>query len=179
MLDPFLWVLHSLSNSVRPWDSPWAGSHFGPVAGPSFPQAPLHFHPCNSFGQEQLWVRVLTMGWPPLPLLMLCLPAGGGLYKFPFPTDSIWSEVLPFESWEYLTSQVSCAFWRVPQTSYFPRLPASTLSAGPQGFSPFPSPNNRSGSPLYPLHSCLPPIHFPSQVPPSLPTCNCFVLSPK
>jgi hypothetical protein len=28
--------------------SPWAGSHFGPVTGPSFPQAPLHFYPCSS-----------------------------------------------------------------------------------------------------------------------------------
>ena len=26
----------------------WAGSYFGPVTGPAFPQAPLHFHPCNS-----------------------------------------------------------------------------------------------------------------------------------
>jgi hypothetical protein len=34
--------------------SPWSGSHFGPVAGPSFPQASFHFHPCNSFRQEQL-----------------------------------------------------------------------------------------------------------------------------
>ena len=32
--------------------SPWAGSHSGPVTGPSFPQAPLHFHPCSSFRQE-------------------------------------------------------------------------------------------------------------------------------
>jgi hypothetical protein len=42
---------------------PWTGSPFGPVAGPSFPQDPLHFHPCNSFRQEQLWVRVVTVGW--------------------------------------------------------------------------------------------------------------------
>ena len=25
----------------------------------------LHFHPCSSFRQEQLWVRVLTVGWQP------------------------------------------------------------------------------------------------------------------
>jgi hypothetical protein len=36
------------------------GYHFGPVSEPSFPQAPLHFHPCNSFRQEQLCVRVVT-----------------------------------------------------------------------------------------------------------------------
>jgi hypothetical protein len=43
------------------WASPWAGSKFGPVHGPSFPQALLHFHPYISFRQEQLWVRVLTV----------------------------------------------------------------------------------------------------------------------
>ena len=26
---------------------------------------PLHFNPCSSFRQEQLWVRVLTVGWQP------------------------------------------------------------------------------------------------------------------
>ena len=49
--------------------SPWARSHIGPVVGPSFPQAPLHFHPCNSFRQEQLWVRDVTVGWQPHPSL--------------------------------------------------------------------------------------------------------------
>jgi hypothetical protein len=49
----------------------------------------------------------------------------------------------------------------------------SILSASPQGFSPFPSPNKRSGSSL-PSN----PIHFPSWVPP-IPTCDCFLPSPK
>jgi hypothetical protein len=35
-----------------------------------------------------------------------------------------------------------------PTTSYFLRLPVYILSAGPQGFSPFPSTNTRSGSPI-------------------------------
>jgi hypothetical protein len=48
---------------------PWARSHFGPVTGTSFPRAPLHFHPCSSFRQEQLWVRVLSVGWQPHPSL--------------------------------------------------------------------------------------------------------------
>jgi hypothetical protein len=43
--------------------SPWAGAHFGSVTGPSFPQDPLHFCPCNSFRQEQLWVKVVTVRW--------------------------------------------------------------------------------------------------------------------
>jgi hypothetical protein len=75
---------------------------------------------------------------------------------------NISSKVPPFESWESFTSQGSSAFWKVAPTSYLPRLPASFLFAGLQGFSPFPSPNIRSGSPFPPS-----PIHFPSQVPPS------------
>jgi hypothetical protein len=66
MLGPFFWVPHSLINQSLEASS-WAGSHFGPVTGPSFPQAPLHFHPCSSFRQEQLWVRVLTVGWQTPP----------------------------------------------------------------------------------------------------------------
>jgi hypothetical protein len=59
---------------------------------------------------------------------MPCLPAGSGLYKLP---------QVPFESPEFLTSQVSDTFWRVPPTSYLLRLPVSILSADPQGFSPY------------------------------------------
>jgi hypothetical protein len=113
---------------------------------------------------------------PPLSHLMSYLPSGGGLCKFPLPT------VLHFikgpslgESWKSLTSQVSGAFWGVPPTSYFLTLPVSTLSTVPQGFSPFPSPNTKSGSLLLFPH----PVHIPSLVPPSLPTCDRFLLSPK
>ena len=60
MLGPFLWGFHSLTNGQALGPSPWAGSHFGPVSGPSFPQALLHFHSCSSFRQEQLWVRVYS-----------------------------------------------------------------------------------------------------------------------
>ena len=83
----------------------------------------------------------------------------------------------PSESWESLTSQISGVFWRVLRTSYFLRLPLSILSVGPQGFSPFPLPNTRSGFP-FPLTPPY-PVHFPSQVPPSFPTCDCFLLPPK
>jgi hypothetical protein len=89
--------------------------------------------------------------------------------------SQLWSisyKVSPFES---LTSQFSGALQRVPPTSYLQRLPVYILSAAPQGFSPFPSPNTTSGSSLSPPYS----IHFPSQVPPSLPTCDCFLLPPK
>jgi hypothetical protein len=64
----------------------------------------------------------------------------------------ISSNVPPFESGGSLTSQDSGTFWRVPPTSYLLSLPVSNLSAGPHGFSPFPPPNTRSGSPL--------PTHF-------------------
>jgi hypothetical protein len=148
-----------------------------PWAGPSFPHAPLHFYPCNSFKQEQLWVRDVTVGWQPPPSF-------DGCPVFLLEMDSISSlsllsgsssKVLPLGS-ESLTSQVSGAIWRVLPTSYFPRLPVSTLSAGPQGFSPFPSPSIRSG---FPLPSTPSLTHFPFQDPPSLPTWDCFLLPPK
>jgi hypothetical protein len=86
----------------------------------------------------------------------------------------ISSKVPPFESWESLTSQVIGAFWMVSPTSYLPRFPVSILSAGPQGFSPFPSPNSRSGSSLLPAPQPLSP-----PVPPLLPSCDSFLLPPK
>jgi hypothetical protein len=55
--------------------SAWAGFHFGPVTGPYFPQAPLHFHHCNSFKQKYLWVRVMMWDGNTIHHLMLCLPA--------------------------------------------------------------------------------------------------------
>jgi hypothetical protein len=39
----------------------WAASHFGPVAGPSFPQAPHRSHLWNSFRIEYLWIRFVSM----------------------------------------------------------------------------------------------------------------------
>jgi hypothetical protein len=80
--------------------------------------------------------------------------------------SGISSKVLPFESWESLTSQVSGTFERFPPTSYLLRLPVSILSVGPQSFSSFPSPNTRSGPP--PL-----PTPFP-QVPSSIPFVTAF-----
>ena len=67
MIGSFLWAFHSLHSCVRSCGSPWAGSHFGPNVGPSFPQAPLQFHPYSCFRQKQLLVRLLTVGWQPHP----------------------------------------------------------------------------------------------------------------
>ena len=86
-------------------------------------------------------------------------------------------KVPPYESGESFTFQVSGAFWGIPQ------LPISwgwlfyVLSASPQGFSPFPSPTTRSGSPLHPANPH--PVHLLSQVPPSIPTWDFFLLSSK
>jgi hypothetical protein len=44
------------------------------------------FSSSSSFRQEQLWVRVLTVGWETLSHLMPCLAARGGFYKFSLPT---------------------------------------------------------------------------------------------
>lgn len=62
MLDSCLQSYHSISNSVRPQASPWAGSQFGPVTEPPFSRALLHFCPSdrNNSGSE-----LLTVGWQP------------------------------------------------------------------------------------------------------------------
>jgi hypothetical protein len=55
------------------------------------------------------------------------------------PLKGISSKVLPFKSCESLTSKVSGGLWYIlegPPTSYLPKLPASILSAGLQGFTP-------------------------------------------
>ena len=49
--------------------SPYAGSQFGPVAGPLFCQDLLHFCLFSSFRQRQFWVRVFDCGWQPHPSL--------------------------------------------------------------------------------------------------------------
>jgi hypothetical protein len=65
MIGPFLWVLHSLSNSVRTWSLPLSWIPLWAWCWTFFSSASPHFHPCCSFKQEQLWVRVLTVGWQP------------------------------------------------------------------------------------------------------------------
>ena len=142
--------------------SPWAGSHFGPVNGPSFLQVPLHFHPCNSFKnnyESDVWL------WHgnPIPHLMSCFPPGGRLYKFSFSTVGHFIKGPSLYVLRVSHLPGLLGFCRVPPTSYLPRLSVSILSPGLQGFIPFPSPNTRSGSPL----SLTPPSTFPpSSFPP-------------
>jgi hypothetical protein len=63
MISPFMWALRSISKSVRPWDLPLSWIPLWAYRGTFSSSAP--FHPCSSFRQEQLWVRVLTVGWQP------------------------------------------------------------------------------------------------------------------
>ena len=114
------------------------------------------------------WMATPSLTWCSVFLLEV------GFISSLSPLWGILFKVLQFKSWESLTSQLSGAFWRVPSTSCFLRLPVSILSAGPQGFCPFPSPNTRSGSPLLLTPPAPSTINFPSQVPLSLPTCDCF-----
>ena len=57
-----LWVLHRLSNSVRTRGLPLSLIPLWACHWTFFSQAPLHFHLCSSYKQEQLWARVLTLG---------------------------------------------------------------------------------------------------------------------
>jgi hypothetical protein len=127
--------------------SPWARSHFVPVAGPSFPQAPLHFHPWNSFGQEQLWVRDVTVRWQPHPSLDVL----SSCWRWALYVTSTYYQAFHLRSLPLIPESLSpprslVEFWRVLPTSYFLRLPVSILSTCPHGFST----NTRSGSPLLP-----------------------------
>ena len=124
MIDPFLWELHSLSNSVRPWDLHLSWISLWACCTTFFLSGSLHFHPCNSFRQEQLWVRDVTVGWQPhsstwCPVFLLGVYSTSSLS----PLLGISSKVPPFESWESLTSQVSGAFYSILETSYFLSLP--------------------------------------------------------
>jgi hypothetical protein len=119
---------------------------------------------------------------PPLSHLMLCLPPGGGLCKFPLPTVRYFSSKVPpfFESSEYLTSQVSSAFWRShpcpsqPPVSGGCLFPFFLLALRASALFLYPITVQVRLFPLSPH-----PVHFPSKVSPSLPTCDCFLIPPK
>jgi hypothetical protein len=96
--------------------SPRAGSYFGPVTGPSFPQAPVHFHPYYSFRQEQLWVRDVTMGWQPHPSLVFLLEVDS-ISSLSL-LSGISSKVPPFDSWESLIPTTRLVIV-IPSTFFF------------------------------------------------------------
>jgi hypothetical protein len=110
------------------------------------------------------------VGWQPHSSVDVLFPAGGRFYKFPLPTViSFHLRSLPLSP-ESLPPPRSLVHSGLPPTSFPLSLPVSMLSAGPQGFSPFPSSNNKSDCPLPPI----PPHTFPSSLPPS-PLVYCSV----
>jgi hypothetical protein len=83
MIGPFVWALHSFSNSVRPWDLPlswiplWACRWtFFSLGSSPFPSLQF-FQTGTNMGQScDCGMATLSLTWCP----------GGRLYKFPFPT---------------------------------------------------------------------------------------------
>ena len=106
---------------------------------------------------------------------MLCLPVGGGLHKFSPYCLAFHLRSLPLSPESLSPPRSLVHSGGSPQPPTFQSCLFPFFSAGPQGFSPFPLTNTRSGSPL-PL---LLPAPFPSYVPLSLTTCDCFLLPPK
>ena len=120
----------------------------------------------NNYGLElSLW------DGPPLPHLMPCLPVGGGLYKFPSPyCQAFHLRSLPLRVshlpglcciLEGLPNLLSPEIACFPSFCWPSRLQSFSLTQYQIRLLPLPH-----------------PFHFPSQVPSSLPTCDCF-LPPK
>jgi hypothetical protein len=147
MIDPILWVLHSLSNSVRSWDLPLSWIPLWACQWTFFSSGSSPFPSLQFFQKETIMsqrydcgIAIPSFTWCPVVLLEV-----GSISSLSL-LSGISSKVPPFESWESLRTpppQISGAFWRIPPT-YSPRLPVSILSAGPHGFSPFPLPNTNS-----------------------------------
>jgi len=146
----------------------WAGSQFGLVTEPLFPQSLLHFCPWSSFLQEQLWVNfycgVATLSLHLMPYLSL----RGRLYKFPLTTvGALHLRSLPL-SFESLSSSRSLVNSFTFQGCLFPfflqALRASVLFLSPNTWSCFLFPS------LFPL---TPRSFLASDL------CDYFLLSPK
>ena len=73
-----------------------------------FPQDPLHFHPCNSFRQEQSQVGDVTVGWQPHPSLDVL--SSCWMWALLSSLLSVSTKVPSYESLESLNYQVFCAF---------------------------------------------------------------------
>ena len=150
---------HGISNSVWPWVLPlswilfWA-CHWNFFSSGSSPF--LKFFQTGRIMGQSFDSGMATQSLTCCPVFLLEVGSTNSLS----PLLAITSRVSPFEFSESLTSQVSGTFWRVPPTSYLLRLPVFILSAGLQGFSPFPSPNTRSGSLLPPLPLLFRSLHL-------------------
>ena len=121
-------------------------------------------------------------------MMMTCPSTGDGFYEFPCPTIEHFiqgpeRDLHPLSPESLSPSRSLVHSGGSPPNSYIwrMRLPASIPSAGPQDFSPFPLPNTRSGSPLFPTPSSPNPIHFflpGASLPPSFPLFLPSSLSP-
>jgi hypothetical protein len=160
--------------------SPWAGPRFRLVIGPSFPRALLHFHPYNYFRQEQLWVRVVTVGCPPPSFDVL-----SSCWRWALEVPSAYCQAYHLRSLPLSSERLS--FPRsLMHSGGSPQLPISRgclfplflLALGASVIFNHPKPDQ---VPLPPSTTPSPlPIHFPSLLPPHPPpTCDCFLLSPK
>ena len=76
IIGPFLWVFHSLSNRVWPWDFPLSWILLWDYYWTLVSSDSSQFHPCSSSRQGQLWLRVFEVGmatpylsWCPIFLL--------------------------------------------------------------------------------------------------------------
>jgi hypothetical protein len=133
---------------------PRAGSRFGPVFGPSVPQDSLHFYPCSSFRQEQLWVRVLTIGWQPPSSFEVLSSFWRCVLKVPSPyCGAFHLRSVPMNPEGHLPSL--CPNLLPPKVACF--------HSGPQGFSPFPSTKYqiKFPSPYQQPSSTFPPRSLP------------------
>ena len=139
----------------------WDGSQVGSVTRQPFLQSLLHFFffcPWISFRQEQFWIRKIDSGLITLsPHWGPCLSTGLGLFRFPLPLLGISTKIIPTESWESLTCQVT-GIYPPPQTQDAGYFHSFSWSTGLLFCNPSPT-----QLPFFSL-----PLPFPTQVPPTL-----------
>jgi hypothetical protein len=124
----------------------------------------------NNYGSE-LWL------WDgnPIPHLIPCLPARGGLYKFPLPTVRHFIKCPSL--WVLRVSQLPDLWCILDGLSILlsPEVACLYSFCWPSGLHSFFLTQMSDQVPLY--FPTL--IHFSFQVPPSIPTCYCILLPPK
>jgi hypothetical protein len=132
MIGPFLWALHSLRNSVRPlvlllswipiWACRWTSFSLG-----SSPFLSLQFFQTGPTMGQSFWL----WNGNPIPHLMPCLSAGGGLSKFPLPSVGLpkcpgLSVLIDIH---FLTvMEATCPWWKYPRFCFLMRLLSQWVS---------------------------------------------------
>jgi hypothetical protein len=164
MLGLFLWVFHSLSNSVRSWDLSLSWISLWACCWTFFSSGSSPFLSLQFFQTGTIMVQCFDCGMatPSLiwcPVFMLEVDSIRSLSLL----TGISSKVSPFESWESLTAQDSGTFWgshlhpQQPPISRGCLFPFILLTLGAAVLFPHPIPDQVPLSP-----TLLPPIHFPS-----------------